>query len=75
MEMGKKLHGAEHPDTLFSMEKLAFTYGKLGRWNEAEQLAVQVMKITKKLLNVEHQVTLTSLAKLAITYCDQGRWN
>ena len=75
MEMRKKLLGAEHPDTLTSTANLAVTYVNQGRWNEAEQLAVQVMKITKKLLNVEHQVTLTSLAKLAITYCDQGRWN
>ena len=45
MDMRKKLLGAEHPDTLTSMANLASTYWNQGRWNEAEQLEVQVMDI------------------------------
>src|ERR1700678_3982711 len=34
---------AEHPSILTNMANLASTYQKQGRWNEAEQLEVQVM--------------------------------
>ena len=54
MEKTKKLLGAEHPDTLSGMANLAGTYWNQRRWNEAEQLEVQVMDKRKKLLGAEH---------------------
>jgi hypothetical protein len=42
MDMTKKLLGADHPDTLHSMANLACTYRNQGRWNEAEQLELEV---------------------------------
>ena len=57
------------------MANLASTYQNQGRWNEAEQLAVQVMDMSKKLLGAEHPDTLKSMANLAGTYHNQGRWN
>ena len=74
MDMRKKLLGAEHPDTLASMENLATTYSKQGRWNEAEQLQVQVMDMRKKLVGEEYPDTLTSMGNLANIYQKQGRW-
>ena len=73
MDMRKKLLGAEHPQTLTSMANLASTYRNQGRWNEAEQLEIRVMKMRKKLLGAEHPDTLISMANLACTYRDQGR--
>jgi hypothetical protein len=73
--MTKKLLGAEHPDTLRSMGNLASTYRNQGRWNEAEQLEIQVLDMRKKLLGAEHPDTLQSMANLASTYWNQGRWN
>ena len=57
IEMTKKLLGAEHPDTLTSMENLASTYRRQGRLNEAEHLEIQVMDMTKNLLGAEHPDT------------------
>ena len=57
------------------MANIASTYRSQGRWNEAEQLQVQVMDMSKKLLGVEHPNTLTSIESLASTYSNQGRWN
>ena len=54
---------------------LAATYGQQGRWNEAEKLEVDVMKLRKRLLGVEHPDTLISMENLAATYRKQGRWN
>jgi hypothetical protein len=65
--MSKKLLGAEHPDTLTYMGNLASTYRNQRRWNEAEQLDVQVMDMRKKLLGAEHPDTLTSVGNLAST--------
>jgi tetratricopeptide (TPR) repeat protein len=45
-----------------------------GRYDESEELEVQVMQIKKRLLGNEHPDTLTSMANLALTYCGQGRW-
>ena len=74
MDMRKKLLGAEHPDTLISMENLACTYWKQGKLNEAEQLEVQVMDMRKKLHGAEHPDTLLSMGNLAGTFLNQGRW-
>ena len=57
------------------MAHLASTYWNQGRFNEAEQLQVQVMYMRKKLLGVEHPDTLNSMAHLANTYQSQERWN
>ena len=54
---------------------LASTYRIQGRWNEAENLEVQVMYMRKKLLGAEHPDTLMGMANLASTYRHQGRWN
>ncbi|KAB8234347.1 purine and uridine phosphorylase [Aspergillus alliaceus] len=45
-----------------------------GRYNDAEELQVQVMETQKQVLGPEHPDTLTSMANLASTYWDQGRW-
>ena len=71
----KKLFGPEHPDTLNCIANLASTYRYQGKWNQAEQLQVQLIDIRKKLLGLEHLDTLNSIANLASTYRDQGKWN
>ena len=74
METRKRVLGAEHPDTLTSMNNLASTYWSQGRWKEAEELFVQVMETRKKVSGAEHPSTLTSMNNLALTYRSQGRW-
>ena len=70
MEMRKKLFGPEHSDTLSIMGNLARTYSDQGRWNEAEQLELQVMNMRKKLHGLEHPDTLLSMESLARIYSD-----
>ena len=45
-----------------------------GRYNEAEELEVQVMETRKQVLGPEHPDTLTSMGSLASIYWNQGRW-
>jgi len=70
----KQVLGAEHPDTLRSMNILTSTYGFQGRWKEAEGLGVRVMETRTRILGAEHPDTLASMYWLAMTYSRQGRW-
>ena len=75
METRKRVLRPEHPSTLTSMANLASTYRNKGRWDEAEELDVQVMETRKRVLGPEHPSTLTSMANLASTYRNKGRWD
>ncbi|CAG8108423.1 unnamed protein product [Penicillium nalgiovense] len=68
-----KVGGAEDEDTLASTTMLAEAYRLEGRWEEAEQLEVQVMETSKTKLGADHPSTLTSMANLASTLWNQGR--
>ncbi|KGO56393.1 Tetratricopeptide-like helical [Penicillium expansum] len=68
------MFGLEGEHTLNSTAMLASVYRLEGRWEEAEQLDVQVMETRKIKLGVDHPDTLTSMANLALTFWNQGRW-
>jgi hypothetical protein len=57
------------------MGNLASTYHDQGKFDEAEQLEVQVLDMRKKLLGAEHPDTLSSMGNLASTYHDQGKFD
>ena len=65
--------GAKHPETLISMGNLASTYWNQRRWEEAEELEVQVLETSKRVLGAEHPDTLSSMVNLAYTLKDQHR--
>ncbi|KAJ5242016.1 uncharacterized protein N7469_000343 [Penicillium citrinum] len=67
------LLGDEHEEVIDSTSMLARAYWLDGRWEEAEQLFVQVMETRKTKLGEDHPDTLTSMHSLASTYRKQGR--
>ena len=71
--MRKRLLGVEHPDILLSMGNLASIYGDQGKWNEAEQIEIQVMNIKKKLLGIENPDTLLSMEKYSLKHGKYSR--
>ena len=73
MKISKRVLSEEYPFTLSSMVNLAVIYRNQGRWKEAEELQVQVIKISKRMLGEEHPFTLSSMVNLAATYRNQGR--
>jgi tetratricopeptide (TPR) repeat protein len=73
METRQRVLGAEHLDTLTSINDLATTYWNQGRLEEAESLDVEVLETTRRVLGAEHLDTLTSMNNLARTYWNQGR--
>ncbi|KAF2185808.1 hypothetical protein K469DRAFT_777737 [Zopfia rhizophila CBS 207.26] len=73
METRKKVLGPEHPDMLTTMANLALTYRNKGRWDEAEELVVQVMETCKRVLGPEHPDTLISMNNLSFTWKSYGK--
>jgi hypothetical protein len=45
-----------------------------GRWEEAEELDIEVMETRKTKLGADHPNTLTNMANLAAMFWNQGRW-
>jgi tetratricopeptide (TPR) repeat protein len=64
--------GAEHPDTLMSMNNLAMTLQAQGDFGGAHALQEQVLNIRQRVLGTEHLDTLTSMSNLAMTLQAQG---
>jgi hypothetical protein len=53
LQARKRVLGTMHPDTLTSMNNLAWTYWKQGRWKEADALQVQVMDWRNQILSYD----------------------
>jgi tetratricopeptide (TPR) repeat protein len=71
-ECWKQLLGAEHPDTLTSMENLAGTLGAQGDHAGARAIQEEVLAVRRRLLGAKHPDTLTGMSNLAATLWTQG---
>ncbi len=65
--------GPDDPDTLLSMNWLANSYAKLGRYTDALRLREETFALRKAKLGPDHVDTLRSMSNLAISYFDVGR--
>jgi tetratricopeptide (TPR) repeat protein len=65
--------GKNHPDTATSLNNLAILYQDTGRYQEAEPLFLQALKIEEQ-LRENHPNTANYLNNLAILYQDTGRY-
>jgi hypothetical protein len=66
------VQGAEHPDTLRSMNNLASTLRAQGDLSGARALQEQVLAVRRRVQGAEHPDTLTSMNNLASTLRGQG---
>jgi hypothetical protein len=60
-------------ERLWLISKCAATLYSEGRWEEAEELEVQVLETMKRVLTDEHPDTLVSMHNLAFTLQSQAR--
>ena len=74
MEFRKKVLGAEHPQTLTSMNNLAVLFDSQGKYEAAEPLYVETLRLSKKVLGDEHPHTLASMNNLALLFDSQGKY-
>jgi CHAT domain-containing protein/tetratricopeptide (TPR) repeat protein len=70
----ERVLGAEHPNTLTSVNNLAFLYQAQGRYGEAEPLYRRALAARERVLGAEHPDTLQSVNNLAGLYQAQGRY-
>jgi len=73
-QLRKRTLGAEHPNTLASMNNLADAYVAQGKYAEAVALHVQTLEIRRRVLGAEHRDTLTSMHNLAWAHNIQGKY-
>lgn len=64
----ESLLGAEHLDTLESMQNLATSYRSQGRYEQAALLGEQPVEVRKRGLGAEHPATVESMYNLALSY-------
>jgi tRNA A-37 threonylcarbamoyl transferase component Bud32/tetratricopeptide (TPR) repeat protein len=69
----KKLLGADHPDTLASMHKLADAVSRSGEVKKAIPIYEDVFQRRKETLGPQHPHVVTSMRALADAYRDVGR--
>jgi hypothetical protein len=62
METSLRVLGEEHPDTLTSMNSLAFTWKGQGRGVDALKLMEKCVQMQTRILGVDHPHTLSSSA-------------
>ena len=61
----ERVLGAEHPDTLISVNNLAGLYESQGRYGEAEPLYVRALAGLQRKLGPEHPTTVVVQKNLA----------
>jgi len=74
LEIRKRVLGDDHPDTLRSMNNLAFLYMRQGRYAEAEPIFRKALASQRRVLGDDHPDTLLSMNNLAWQYYRQGRF-
>ena len=66
--------GEEHPDTVWSNDRLAGMYKRKGEYKKAEELSEKNLCIMKRVYGEEHLNTAASYHNLAIVYGTQGEY-
>ncbi|KAK9384161.1 hypothetical protein V1515DRAFT_589424, partial [Lipomyces mesembrius] len=84
LRLRKKVLGEEHPATLWSMNSLAVLFNRKGnlaslfnrkgKYETAEPLCKETLRLRKKVLGEEHPDTLTSMHSLASLFHSQGKY-
>jgi Tfp pilus assembly protein PilF len=70
----RRVLGPEHPDTLVSMNNLAYIYRLEHKNAQAEELNLQTLQIRRRALGPEHPYTALSMSNLASTYYEEGKY-
>ncbi|UCE60824.1 MAG: serine/threonine protein kinase [Phycisphaerales bacterium] len=70
----RRILGEEHPSTLESMDHLAHTLYRQGKWDESASAHRRTLEIKRRVLGEEHPDTLVSMNNLGLALRDEGKW-
>jgi serine/threonine protein kinase/tetratricopeptide (TPR) repeat protein len=73
VQIGRRVLGPDHPDTLRSEGDLCVALWRLGRYGESEKLQKQTIESLRRVLGPEDPDTLQSMNNLANLFDDEGR--
>jgi hypothetical protein len=74
LSLRRHLLGADHPDTLASMNAVAVLYECQGKYPEAESMLNKVLETRRRVLGESHPSTLESIDDLTQVYYDEGKY-
>jgi serine/threonine protein kinase/tetratricopeptide (TPR) repeat protein len=74
LALRRRVLGDNHPDTLSTMEDLAWFYREDGAFGKAEAFQLHIYTQRRRALGENHPQTLTALGGLAWLYEDQGKY-
>ncbi|KAF2802720.1 kinesin light chain [Mytilinidion resinicola] len=69
----EKVLGKEHPNTLISMNELAYALSSQGKYKEAENMYQETLALREKISGKEHLDTLASMNNLTQALSSQGK--
>ncbi|GFR42031.1 hypothetical protein Agub_g2848 [Astrephomene gubernaculifera] len=75
LELRTKVLGAEHPDTISSINNLARCINAQGKYSEAEPMFRRALELHTKVLGEEHPDTISSISNLASCINAQGNYS
>ena len=73
LDVRKRALGPAHPETIASMNNLAVTLARAGRFPEAERLLHETIALRRRVVGPEHPDTLASMKNLVSVYNAQRR--
>ena len=74
LQLRREFSGAEHPDTLESVWRLAWLRHDQGQWAKALELLEESLQISRRKFSDEHITTLRLVNPLGIFYSELGRY-
>ncbi len=74
IEIGRRVFGPEHPNTLTDMNHLAAVYGEEGKYAPAEALFGRTLEMVRRVRGAEHVGTFETISGLASLYQREGKY-
>ena len=74
LETRTRLLGAEHPDSLYSLNKLGDLHRMRGNFAQAEPIMTRVLEVQRRVYGDQDNQTLGTMNNLALLYIDQGKF-
>lgn len=74
LEYAEKMHGKMHPLYLNRLKNLAHRYKQLEKYDDAENILLELIERSEKLFTKEHPFYGSAIAEIGALYHDKGRF-
>src|ERR1051326_3505344 len=72
VELRRRALGAEHPDTLASLDELGQLYNVQAKYSLAESVLQQVLTARRRIVGTSHEATLETMSNLVLVFSYKG---